>query len=319
MNELISVGGGVVAVYVVLALIVSQMVEWISTIFNLRGRLLYRAILEMLSARKDGGASPARELVRAMYAHPLIGNLGMKKLPSYIGPRTFSISMIASLRSLKTPAGARGPAVPAMDADGPALLRDLCARLDAVLPEDDPLRSSLCLIIEQTENSYDAVLAAFDAWYEAQMDRVSGTFKRYAAYIQIVLAFLVVYAFHVDTIALINALSKSAAAQTALAVAQTAEENKDLVSAVTALVNSGLIQTSSLHVFTFWYPTSALEFVGVTLTWFAVLLGAPFWFDVLKQFVPVRLSGSKPDAQAFAAGDKQAVVPRMSVSAPPVG
>jgi hypothetical protein len=317
VNELITVGGGVIAVYVVLALIVSQIVEWISTIFNIRGKLLYGAILEMLSESEAGTPSTARALVAAMYAHPLIGNLGMKTRPSYIGPRTFSISLIASLRALPAQPGRAIAPPPPLDADADALLGDLRTRMDAVLPAQDPLRKSLGLIIEQTDNTYDAVLKALDAWYQAQMDRVSGTFKRYTAYVQIALAFIVVYAFHVDTIALIDALSKSAAAQSAIAVAQTAEENKDVASAVASLANAGLIQTSTLKVFTFWLPASPLECVGVVLTWFAILLGAPFWFDVLKQFVPVRMSGLKPDAQAVAAGDKQAVVPRMSLGGGP--
>jgi hypothetical protein len=50
---------------------VSQIVEWISTIFNIRGKLLYGAILEMFSQSADGTPSTARALVAAMYAHPL--------------------------------------------------------------------------------------------------------------------------------------------------------------------------------------------------------------------------------------------------------
>jgi hypothetical protein len=229
----------------------------------------------------------------------------VKTRPSYIGPRTISISLIASLRALPAQPGREIAPPPPLDADADALLADLRTRVDALLPAQDPLRKSLGLIIEQTDHTYDAVLKALDAWYQAQMDRVSGTFKRYAAYVQIALAFIVVYAFHVDTIALIDALSKSAAAQSAVAVAQTTEENKDVASAVASLATAGLIQTSTLKVFTFWLPASPLESVGVVLTWFPILLGAPFWFDVLKQFVPVRMSGLKPDAQAVAAGDNR--------------
>ena len=47
---------------------------------------------------------------------------------------------------------------------------------------------------------------------------------------------------------------------------------------------------------------------GILITWFAVLLGAPFWFDLLKKFVPVRQTGTKPHPSAGsppAAGDAQ--------------
>ena len=33
---------------------------------------------------------------------------------------------------------------------------------------------------------------------------------------------------------------------------------------------------------------------GIVISWFAVMLGAPFWFDLLKKIVPVRATGTKP-------------------------
>ena len=219
--------------------------------------------------------------------------------------------MIASLRALPAQPGKTAPQPPDLSADGDALLKDLRERVAAVLPEGDPLHKSLGLIIEQTENNYDSVLKALDAWFEAQMDRVSGTFKRYAAYVQIALALLVAYVLHINTFALISALSKSAAAQSAISAAQSAQQNGDVAKAVTALLDNGVIPPDAFS-FTPWFPSSVQEFFGVIITWFAVLLGAPFWFDVLKQIVPVRLSGAKPDPQAALKGDKQAVVPRLT-------
>ena len=49
------------------------------------------------------------------------------------------------------------------------------------------------------------------------------------------------------------------------------------------------------------------KIAGLALTWFAVLMGAPFWFDLLKQIVPVRMAGAKPVGSADeATDDKQA-------------
>lgn len=309
MNQILTIAGGVIAVYIILALIVSQVTEWINNAFNLRGRLLLWGIEEMLSARNPSAASVGPRLVQAIYAHPLIGNLGMKALPSYVGPRTFTVSMIAALRSLDAQPGQTAPAAPDLSADGDALLKDLRARVTAVLPENDPLRKSLGLIIEQTANRYDAVLLAFDAWFESQMDRVTGTFKRYAFYFQLGVALVFVDACHADTFALVSALSKSAAAQSAVAAAQAAQ-NASVPDAVKSLLQDGLIPQAAATL-GIWIPHTTSEYAGLALTWFAVLLGAPFWFDVLKQIVPVRLSGPKPDAQAARAGDRQAVSARL--------
>jgi len=37
-----------------------------------------------------------------------------------------------------------------------------------------------------------------------------------------------------------------------------------------------------------------VKLAGFVISAFAVMLGAPFWFDLLKKIVPVRMTGMKP-------------------------
>ncbi|HTW82848.1 MAG TPA: hypothetical protein VMD91_02130 [Candidatus Sulfotelmatobacter sp.] len=307
MQQILTVAGGLIAVYIILALIVSQVVEWINTTWNMRGKLLYKGILEMLSARRNAGGS-GQTLVTEIYAHPLVGNLGLKQKPSYIGARTFTVSLIAALRTLPAQPGKQLPPVPNLSADGVALLNDLQARVAAVFAPNDPVGKSLGLVIEQTENVYESVLGSIDAWFNAQMDRITGTFKRYSAYFQIGLAAIIVYVLRVDTLALVGQLNTSSAAQSAIAVAQGLQNGTtSLDAALQALAKYDVIP-SNLTFPAAWQPPHDVKvWVGMAITWFAILLGAPFWFDVLKRFTPVRLTGPKIDPQAAAQGDQQAV------------
>jgi hypothetical protein len=44
-----------------------------------------------------------------------------------------------------------------------------------------------------------------------------------------------------------------------------------------------------------WCPFPYLKLFGLLMTAIALTLGAPFWFDLLQQFVNIRLTGNKPD------------------------
>src|SRR5438270_12935285 len=123
MTQLLTIAGGLMAVYILLALITSHVCEWISAFTNQRGHLLERAIVVLLGGvQRDPKRDDAtKELVDHLYDHPLMGNLGSTKtrLPSYIPARTFSISLVSSLRSYTSELDAKTSA-PKADAPMPA-------------------------------------------------------------------------------------------------------------------------------------------------------------------------------------------------------
>ena len=315
MNTLIAVAGGLIAVYAIFALITSHIGEWIGNANNKRGKTLYEGIQSLLSATKQPASvafpKANANLAAYLYDHPLITNLGTKDKPSYIPPRTFTLSLIGALRdfTLTTVPGTKDPLLPALDAAAPDLLKDLNTRLQS-LDVNDPLRKSLTLVIEGANNKYDDVLKGIDAWYDSQMDRITGNYKRWNGYWQIAIALVVVAAFNIDTIAFAHAFLNSTALADAVAgVARGAASSNPPAD------DALLKQLAATGVPVGWtaLPNGGQEWAakiaGLIISWFAVMMGAPFWFDLLKKFVPVRLTGTKPEpsvGKPAAGGDAQA-------------
>ena len=306
MNTVIAVAGGLIAVYAIFALITSHIGEWIGNAQNKRGQTLYEGIQGLLSATRQplGVAFPAagKNLTQYLYEHPLITNLGTKDKPSYIPARTFTLSLVGALRDftlMKHPeTGA--PVIPNLTAAAPELLKDLNTRIEA-LDVNDPLRKSLTLVIEGASGKYEDVLKGIDAWYDSQMDRISGNYKRWSGYWQIAIAFVVVAVFNIDTVALAHTFLHS----TALADAVAGVARGAAVPNAPA-DNELLKQFAATGLPIGWTPplsegeTWPAKIGGILISWFAVMLGAPFWFDLLKKFVPVRQTGVKPQPSAGA-------------------
>ncbi|HEY6235478.1 MAG TPA: hypothetical protein VIW69_10285 [Candidatus Elarobacter sp.] len=324
MTQLLTIAGGVMSVYILLALTTSHVCEWISALVNKRGHLLEQAIVVLLGGIQRDPARDAttKELVDHLYDHPLMGNLGASaaRLPSYIPARTFSISLVAALRgyaaalAAKTAtAAAPVPAPPAFSAPD-VLLDDLKARITG-LP-DGTLKATLVTVLQGTRNHYDAALASIDDWFDAQMDRVSGAYRRWSGVVQAVVGLSIVVALNSDTLNLITQLHGIANAPVLMDAAKSAN-GPALIDAVRASNghSTGQLLTglSDAGVTVGWsaLPQNAgqwlMKVAGLAITWLAVLMGAPFWFDLLKQVVPVRMSGRKPVAtDDEASGDVQA-------------
>ena len=313
MTQLMTITGGMISVYILLALITSHVCEWISAFTNQRGHLLERAIVVLLGGiHRDAARDEAtKELVDHLYDHPLVGNLGANaRLPSYMPARTFSLSLVAALREYTAamPQGgtpvAPAPMPPAFSTPD-VLLDDLKARVVG-LPAGK-LRSTLITVLQGARDDYDSALSAIDTWFDAQMDRVAGAYKRWAGIVQAIVAVVIVAALNCDTFTILSQLRDAAVATavTNAANAAAAGNGQNVSQIATGLSNSGV---------SVGWPTLPpdggawlMKIAGLMITWFAVLMGAPFWFDLLKQIVPVRMAGIKPvGTDDEASGDKQA-------------
>jgi hypothetical protein len=324
MTQLLTIAGGVMSVYILLALVTSHVCEWISAFTNQRGHLLERAIVVLLGGvqRDPTRDAATKALVDHLYDHPLMGNLGATttRLPSYIPARTFSISLVASLRDYAAALAAKpGSAVTPVPLPGAfsspdVLLDDLKSRI-TTLP-DGRLRDTLVTVLQGTKNDYHAALASIDGWFDAQMDRVSGAYKRWSGIVQAIVGLIIVLALNSDTLNLITQLHGVANAPVLMDAAKSAN-GQALIDAVQSSNGRSTTQLltgiSDAGVTVGWstVPQNVgqwlMKLAGLAITWFAVLMGAPFWFDLLKQIVPVRMAGAKPVAtEVEASADKQA-------------
>jgi hypothetical protein len=303
--------------YLLLALLVTTVQELLASFFRLRAHHLYDAIDGML---KGGGLSAD------FFKHPLITNLVREPLeakkglrasgvPSYIPSKTFALALVDVLKG-KQPSEVTGTT------QATAQLQGLFAKL----PAGDVQKALLALTTEADRQLQDldkqaAVLRrAIETWFNDRMARASGWYKRKAQFWSFMTSALVTGLVYADTVHVVRKLwhdanlreSLVAAAQAfhsanggaAVAAGAAAPSNgtAELAKSVTtqgqALLSSGFpvgwAEVKNLAEWNGWEWASAS--IGLTITAFAVSLGAAFWFDMLTKALTLRGSGTKVSA-----------------------
>jgi|GEM_PF-2739525 len=287
LGSLVNVAAALIGVYILLALITSHLIEQIGALLNQRGVKLYQGIRALV-----GDA----QLLTHVYDHPLISNLSANpaRKPSYIPTRVFTLSFIDGIRDLFT----KGPdnavlQLPAILATPQELLNDIVRRVGGM--PDGKLRQTLITTLQNADGTYEGFLRGVDALFEASMQRVSGWYKRWASAVLAALAAIIVIVLNADTLAIFRAFANSPAQAVAYAHAI-----QSLGNAPSAADLAHALPPIDLA----WHFPPAggwwQKILGLLITWFAVLLGAPFWFDLLQALVPVRMCGDKPAQSAVA-------------------
>lgn len=317
----LEVAVGLVFLYTVLALFCSTLNEAISTVTGLRSRFLQLGLLNLLSgstSTTEAGLATARRF----YGHPLVQGLirpghgpdpaidptALTKwwrkppYPSYLPSRTFVATLTdlaASSEELTTLDEEEAAAVAAR-------LEEAAAGLERSLASIPNTKLSEALLALYRSAGRDAARFqhAAEQWFDDSMERVSGWYKRRVQLILVGIAAVVVLLLNADTLAAGRVLWRDDAVRAA--VVKKAEAAAD-----GELTDVGLqAEVRKLDLPLGWelsfgdapsqLPNDALawlaKLLGLLLTVGAVLLGAPFWFDILSKFVRVRATGAPPPA-----------------------
>jgi hypothetical protein len=189
------------------------------------------------------------------------------------------------------------------------------------LPE--PLSTTLMALARQADGSVTAFRTAVEGWYDAQMARVSGYYKRWIKRWIIVIAAVLVLVMHVDAISLAGTLWRDPevrAAVVAIASRETAgsscDAQKNDQQAYLACLNTeaAALRSAGLSVgppagcavtdlgacllprrdTPYTAPDVVAVIAGLLLSVLAASLGAPFWFQVLTRLASLRNTGDKP-------------------------
>lgn len=155
-------------------------------------------------------------------------------------------------------------------------------------------------------------------WFDEGMERVSGWYKRYLQYIGFAVGFALALAVNADAINMASVLAnepamRAAVVQSAGEIARTCKSKDDcpgLDFAASLRDRSGLLPIGwQKRYLPFYCYADGKEVgcggfarIGPTLLWLlgllatalAITLGAPFWFDLLKNLVNIRTSGLLP-------------------------
>jgi hypothetical protein len=260
--------------YLFLSLIAMAVVEGVSSLMHLRANHLKKGFDALL----EGDAAKVLD-------HPLVKSLGRAAgrrgdIASYVPREIFSAATMDLISTSRHVA-----AIPGVKATALQKIAELSGHDPVVLK------------------------SRIESWFDAGMERVSGRFKRSIRNVTYGAAALLVIALNVDTSAIGGHLWRDQATREAaleyskklLELCKPGEGGKvecptvpESGAEVAAAFPIGW--TSETLRATFGNAAAVLaKLLGLFITFLAVCLGAPFWFDVLRRVAPgLRQSGNKP-------------------------
>ena len=335
-SVVLDVAIGLSLLFLFVSLICSAIREAIETVLNSRAADLEHGMRELLDDPTGQGivaALYAHPLIFSLYdgdyaprrLRPhrslLTGGTSLRmpirtrgSLPAYIPASSFARAFLDL-----TVRGPLGTTPSGPDAVVPVLS---VASLEAIARDlpDGRIRRALLSALDTAGDDLLAVQRHLEAWFDACMDRVSGWYKRRTQAILFLVGLLAAGVMNVDAFSIGRALLQDEALRDgAVAQASLLMQRTDLGRDASTLAGDGFAalqrDLNAIQFPTGWEPppqrlrTTAngatrldagalLQMLtGWLVTAFAVMLGAPFWFDMLNRFVVVR-STVKPSRKS---------------------
>lgn len=179
------------------------------------------------------------------------------------------------------------------------------------------LKKRLDAMVAEGRTDLVSLKAGIETWFDESMGRAEGAYKRWATLILFVVGFFLAVFLNLSTISTAAALwqdpvTREAVANSASALTADGTKTTDIKSVADAAdkveslkIPGGWskahrtvwVSSKTVH----WYTVSTgrlSDLGGWILTAILVMLGAPFWFDLLGKLVSIRGAGSKPDPAA---------------------
>nr|WP_300151440.1 hypothetical protein [Propionicimonas sp.] len=219
---------------------------------------------------------------------------GKTRNPSYLPADIFATALL-DLAATKQIGGAQAD----------SSMTELAKRL-GWSGDGEGLTESLRALAKAADGKTDELIKGIESWYTAQMDRVTGAYKRWAKRVGVVVAVAVVGVLHIDALAITSSLwadgalraSVAASADVAGGCRQTDGTRTPAECALAELDAWGL---AGLPIgFQEWSrrPSDAPGWggllVGFGLSIAATSMGAPFWFATMNRLVNIRNTGNPP-------------------------
>ncbi len=295
---------GLVTVYLVFGIACTAVVEAIAAWLGVRSKGLEQALKGFF----DGNLDENTAFMDAFFSHPLVRSLGKSaQKPSYI------------------PTEIVGAVVEA--------LLDRCADQTSIeaavkkMPETsteggkNQIKYLLESFLRTAEGDLSKFRACVEKHFDAVMDRASGWFKRRQQLVALLVSIGLVGFANLDTVSLANSLvldpelraGMVKMAEKTLAEAKSDEEEatqtgsnptelskaREKTDQAIATLSQARDDLTAVGFQIGWrqWPRGSewlSKIIGLLVSIFAISLGAPFWFDVLKRFMRVRGAGVAP-------------------------
>ena len=337
-NTAIDVAIGLAFVYLLFSVLCSAVQEAIAGLLDMRSATLEAGLRNMLedNGKKDTGGAPIpvrpiqapaagsgvtgvqpRELepdnaadtrtiplvdeilghglIRTTYTSSRLLFRRKRRGPSYIPSRSFATALLDVI----APSSGNDPIEEVRDAIATSTL----------IPKGT--KSTLLALATGAVKDRDEFRGEIEHWFDSTMNRVSGWYKRKTQIIICILSFVVAVGLNVNTVSIADRLINDAGVRAALvqSATNTAAKPGETVSKV-----AGQIQGLGLPIGWDKKPgdPARVSFSkhwgraigGWLITFLALSLGAPFWFDALGKIAGLRATGppAKPAASGSGSG-----------------
>jgi len=312
-SAVLEVTMGILVVFLLVSTVCTAIREGIESLLKTRAAYLEMGIRELLHDEE------AKGLARAFFNHPIIYCLypgkyrpGSTKrqtlqrggdMPSYVSGRTFALALMDIVaRGPTTDAASSSPELAPLTFES---LRQNVGNLD-----NPQLQRVLLMAIDSAEGDLEQVRQNLHQWFDDSMDRVSGWYKRSTQWVLFVVAMVVVGSLNINTITIAQHLYKNDMARAELVLmAERASQSAPAQDAALGQLMDlelplgwdrgyGAPRLKHWHdrdgKFELWNDVFGTV-LGLFITVFAAMLGAPFWFDLLGRVTAIR-STFKPKA-----------------------
>lgn len=290
--QMLTIVLGIIFILLLLSLLATTIMELVSSLLQLRGKNLERALRNMLASSDLDERILEAFKQNALYRQLSYRNGKKLSAPSYVSPQSFqSILMNILLEGREQN------------------LENIRGSIDKLGNQD--LREVLLQLLNESENKLDDFRSKVQGWYNDVMDRSTAWYKQNTQKLLVMIGFALAVVFNADTIAIYQRLGADpealqqvvtmaeayVAGNDVEAIRQRDPEFEQIYQNLKNLVqqdleaarrplglgwDNGVAQMSPLD----WLT----KLLGWVVTALAVSLGAPFWFDLLKKIVNIRQS-----------------------------
>ncbi len=278
------------------------------SISNRRGKCLLYGIERLLrQIWPDIGEDLTREIAQFLLKHPLIAT-HQNRLASVLQREEMVVLLLeaaAGESSASLDPVAKNALCVALAKSGIADPSAVLAEIRLAAQDLEKLRPELAASERRTMAILKVASGPFTAklfgWFDQTIDRVTERFTAHAHVLSVVMAALITFIFQLDAIWIIQRLSSDDATRTAIVAQAQLLANQYRVTeeksaghppsqqqiAIATYDNLGLIQTPAQMPWREWIRGwgSWHRMAGGLLSVLLLSLGAPFWYNVLQNFV----------------------------------
>jgi hypothetical protein len=281
-STVLDVAIGLVFTFLAISLAVSAIVEAIASAMKWRSSTLLQGIKDLLNDPNFTG------LARSIYNHALVNpqsdgaaenEKAMTHIPTYVDPKLFADAFVD---------------VTKLAQDSPDKVK---TAINAI--ENPQLKRLLSGIFDQTAGNLGKMRDELAAWFDNSMDRVGGVYKRKTQIWSFSIALAIAVALNVSSVGVGKALWLRPMIAKSIGPIPGMTPG-DAIALIGSLGFPIGWSDAALKDLGGW---SGLEMLaGWLITAVATLFGAPFWFDLLEQFVRLKGSGPSPAEKSSGSG-----------------